>query len=78
MRARFAGFSYFDGAAAFCVDATFEPAAQGEKQFNMAAFNGRTIAFRKYGVFRFQLGGAARRAPLISGWTSPPRNAIGC
>jgi len=58
MRARFAGFSYFDGDAGFCVDASFEPAAKDEKQFNMAAFNGKTIAFRKYGAFRFQLGGA--------------------
>ena len=58
MRAHFAGFAYFKGDAAFCVDASFEPAAKDEKQFNMAAFNGKTIAFRKYGVFRFPLGGA--------------------
>ena len=58
MRARFAGFSYFDGDASFCIDASFEPAAKDEKQFNMAAFNGKTIAFRRYGVFRFPLGGA--------------------
>jgi uncharacterized protein (DUF1684 family) len=58
MRASFAGFSYFAGDAAFCVDASFEPAAKDEKEFKMAAFNGKSIAFRKYGVFRFQLGGA--------------------
>jgi uncharacterized protein (DUF1684 family) len=60
MLARFAGFSYFDGDAAFCVDASFEPASKDEKQFKMAAFNGKTIPFRKYGVFRFQLGGATQ------------------
>ncbi len=59
MRERFAGFSYFAGDAAYCVDASFERTA-GEKQFDMAAFNGKTIPFRKYGVFRFQLGGAMR------------------
>ena len=58
MRAHFAGFKYFDGDAAYCVDASFEPASKDEKQFNMAAFNGKNIAYRKYGVFRFRLGGA--------------------
>jgi uncharacterized protein (DUF1684 family) len=59
MRAHFAGFAYFDGDAKYCVDASFEP-AKNEKQFAMAAFNGKTIPFRKYGVLRFQLGGAVR------------------
>lgn len=50
---RFAGFAYFDGDATYCVDASFER-SKDEKQFAMAAFNGKTIPFRKYGVFRFQ------------------------
>ena len=41
-------------AQASCLD----PLAKEEKEFKMAAFNGKTIAYRKYGVFRFQLGGA--------------------
>jgi len=53
MRARFAGFSYFDGDAAFCVDASFEPASKDEKQFNMTAFNGKTDGKETYGGGRY-------------------------
>ena len=46
-------------AQASCLDslaAHLEPAAKDEKEFKMAAFNGKSIAFRKYCVFRFQHG----------------------
>lgn len=72
LRARFAGFSYFAGDAAYCVDASFEPAV-GEKQFDMAAFNGGTIPFRKYGVFRFQLGGTERSLTGYQRMDLPPK-----
>ncbi len=57
LKARFAGFSYFAGDAAFCVAASFEPTANS-KIFAMPSFNGKTLPFRKHGVFHFQLGGA--------------------
>lgn len=59
LRAGFAGFSYFAGDIAFCVEASFEPSAD-TKVFAMPSFNGKTLPFRKYGVFHFQLGGARR------------------
>ncbi|HEY7640415.1 MAG TPA: DUF1684 domain-containing protein [Steroidobacteraceae bacterium] len=71
LRARFAGFAYFAGDAAYCVDASFAPAA-GEKQFDMAAFNGKSIPFRKYGVFRFKLGGAERSLTAYQRMDLPP------
>lgn len=59
LKAGFAGFSYFAGDAAFCVKASFEPSAD-TKVFPMPSFNGKTLPFRRYGVFHFQLGGAQR------------------
>jgi uncharacterized protein len=59
MRARFAGFAYFAGNAAYCVESAFERTS-GDKTFQMATFNGKTLPFRRYGVFHFQLGGASR------------------
>jgi uncharacterized protein (DUF1684 family) len=55
----FAGFSYFKGDIAYCVEASFEPSVD-TKVFAMPSFNGKTLPFRKYGVFHFQLGGARR------------------
>lgn len=71
MRARFVGLSYFDGDAAYCVDAQFKRVT-GEKQFDMVAFNGKTIPFRKYGVFRFQLGGAMQTLTAYQRMDLPP------
>lgn len=59
LKVGFAGFSYFAGDRAFCVPASFEPSAD-RKVFAMPSFNGKTLPFRKYGVFHFQLGGAQR------------------
>jgi uncharacterized protein len=59
LKAGFSGFSYFAGDSSFCVPASFEPSA-GSKVFAMPSFNGKTLPFRKYGVFHFQLGGARR------------------
>jgi len=59
MRARFAGFAYFAGNAAYCVESAFERTS-GDKTFQMATFDGKTLPFRRYGVFHFQLGGASR------------------
>jgi uncharacterized protein (DUF1684 family) len=59
LKAGFAGFSYFSGDSAFCVAASFEPSADS-KVFAMPSFNGKTLPFRKYGVFHFQLSGAQR------------------
>ena len=59
LKAGFAGFSYFAGDSAFCVPAEFELSANA-KVFAMPSFNGKTLPFRKYGVFHFQLGGARR------------------
>jgi hypothetical protein len=72
LRTRFAGFSYFDGDAGYCVDASFERATR-EKQFDMAAFNGKTIPFRKYGVFRFQLRGAMQSLTAYQRMDLPER-----
>ena len=71
MRAHFAGFSYFEGDASFCVDATFER-AKGEKPFDMVAFNGKSLPFIKYGVFRFPLGGTMRTLTAYQRRDLPP------
>jgi uncharacterized protein len=59
LQAGFSGFSYFAGASTFCVAASFEPSADS-KVFAMPSFNGKTLPFRKYGVFHFELGGTQR------------------
>ena len=71
MRARFAGFSYFAGNAAYCADASFERTAD-TKQFDMAAFNGKTIPFQKYGVFHFTLAGATHTLTAYQRMDLPP------
>ena len=59
LKARFTGFSYFAGDSAFCVAASFEPSADSN-ELAMPSFNGKTLPFRKYGVFHFRLDGAQR------------------
>jgi uncharacterized protein (DUF1684 family) len=53
-RKEFAGFSYYDGDAAYCVDAEYVPLS-GSRTVDYPAFNGKTIPFRKAGVFHFRL-----------------------
>jgi uncharacterized protein (DUF1684 family) len=76
MRARFAGFAYFAGDAAYCVDASFAP-TPSQKQFDMATFNGKSIPFSKYGVVRFQLGGATQSLTAYLRMDLPPRERTG-
>ncbi len=54
---RFSGLSYFDGDQAYCVEASFEPILDAT-ELKIPTFNGETLPFRKYGVFRFHLDGA--------------------
>jgi len=56
LRAKFAGFAYYDGDAAYCVDATFAPLIDSTT-VDYPTFNNKTIPFRKAGVFRFKLMG---------------------
>ncbi len=49
-KANFAGFSYFQGDEQYCVDATFELINNG-KTIDYPTFDGKTIPFRKIGVF---------------------------
>jgi uncharacterized protein (DUF1684 family) len=58
-KTNFAGFSYFQGDEQYCVDATFELINNG-KTIDYPTFDGKTIPFRKIGVFRFSLEGATQ------------------
>ncbi len=71
LKAGFAGFSYFAGDSAFCVDASFEPSGD-TKVFSMPSFDGKTLPFRKYGVFHFQLDGARRSLSAYQRMDLPP------
>ena len=55
-RLKFAGLSYFEADESYCVDATFEQIVDA-KTVDYPAFNDKTIPFRLYGTFEFEIEG---------------------
>lgn len=55
-RLAFAGFTYFDGDEAFCIDASYQ-LSKDTKTIEVPTFNNETIPFKEHGVFNFELGG---------------------
>ena len=55
-RKEFAGLSFFEPNESYCVDASFELNSQA-KTVDYPAFNNKTIPFREYGTFRFEIAG---------------------
>jgi hypothetical protein len=58
-RKEFAGLSFFEPNESYCIEATFELNDEA-KTVDYPAFNDKTIPFRQYGTFRFEIAGEAQ------------------
>ena len=58
-RNQFTGLYFFEPDESYCIEATFELDEQ-TKTVDYPAFNGKTIPFRQYGTFRFEIAGESQ------------------